>query len=182
MAIKSFMFIVFIYTTACSTLYDNSQFTPKPVSDSSATVYLYRASSVSNAVYSPELLVNDEYKLSIKNRQHSSMTLPPGKTVFEIEPNKNYSGITQLSLTLSAGRSYYIRVDTTLKLDTSVNYKPYQRSFNLIVVEESQAVTQIENCCLSVKKASAKQETLPETGKQSGETFSIDKTQNPFAH
>jgi len=182
MIFKVFLFIAFICASACGTLYENNQFTPKPVSDDSATVYLYRPSSMSNAAYSPELLVNDEYKLSIKNGQYSSMTLPPGKTIFEVEPDKNYSGITAISLLLSAEKSYYIRVDTSLKLETSATYEPYQRSFNLNVVDEALAISQIEKCCLTKKKASTQQEPIHEVEKSSDEGFSVDKTQNPFSH
>lgn len=182
MASKFFLFIAFICTAACSTLDENIQFTPKPASDDSATVYLYRPSSMSNAAYSPELLVNDEYKLSIKNGQYSSMTLPPGKTIFEIEPNKNYAGITEISLILSAGKSYYIRTDTSLKLDASATYEPYQRVFNLIVVDEALAVSQIEKCCLTNEKTSTQQGPIHEVEKSSDEGFSVDKTLNPFSH
>jgi len=182
MSFKFFLFIAFICTAACSTLDENNQFTQKPVSNDSATVYLYRPSSMSNAAYSPELLVNDEYKLSIKNGQYSSMTLPPGKTIFEIEPNKNYFGITEISLMLSAGKSYYIRTDTSLKLEASATYEPYQRHFNLSVIDEALAVSQIEKCCLTKKKTSTQQEPIHEVEKSSDEGFSVDKTQNPFSH
>ena len=182
MMLKFFLLIAFICTSACSTLYETSQFKPKPVSDNSVAVYLYRPSAMSNAAYSPELFVNDEYKLSIKNGHHSSMTLTPGITVFEIDPNKNYSGVTQLSLTLLAGKAYYIRVNTSLKLDASASYEPYQRSFNLIVIDETVAVSQIEKCCLTKKKTSTKQKPLPEIENPSDEGFSVDKTQNPFSH
>jgi hypothetical protein len=55
---------------------------------------------MSNAIYSPDLFVNKEYKLSIKNGHKTMMRLAPGQTLFEIDPDKNYSGQTELPLVL----------------------------------------------------------------------------------
>lgn len=181
MMLKFFLLISILCISACSTSYDTKPFTPETASDNTSIVYIYRPKAMSNAIYSPELFVNNEYRLSIKNGQHSSMTFAPGKTKFEIDPDKSYSGLTQLSLTLIAENSYYIRVDTSLKIKSSTSYEPYQRSFNLVVVDKELAITQIEECCLAKKSASSKHDPLTETEQQPDDGFSVDKTQNPFS-
>jgi hypothetical protein len=178
--LKLYLLFNLLYLSACSTSYDPKPFIPETVSDNTSIVYIYRPKAMSNAIYSPGLFVNNEYKLSIKNGQHSSMTFAPGKTKFEIQPDNNYSGSRQLSLTLIAGNSYYIRVDTSLKIKNSTSYEPYQRSFNLVVVDGKLAVDQIAECCLVKKTASEKQNSPAEIEHDDG--FSVDKTHNPFSH
>ncbi len=182
MMLRTFLSIYLLCLTACSTAFDTTPFIPKPTNGDMAGVYIYRPSAMSNAFYSPELLVNGEYKMPIKNGRSSLLTLAPGKYMFEIEPDKNYSGLTQLSLTMVAGHTYYIRVDTALKIKSTANYQPYRRNFNLVSVDESLAIDQIEQCCTSKNTNSTEQVALPEKEKPPIEGFFVDKTQNPFSH
>ena len=180
--LKTILFISLLFLTACTTTYDTGSFTPILTSDDTAVVYIYRPPTISNAIYSPELFINEEYKISIKNGQSSLIKLTPDNYIFAIEPDKSYSGITQLSLTLVAGHTYYIRVDTSLKIKSATTYEPYQRNFNLIHVDENLAISQIERCCLSKNKSSTERVVSPGSEKQTIDGFSVDKTQNPFSH
>jgi len=145
-------------------------------------VYIYRPFATSNAMYSPDLYLNDEFKLSIKNGKNVGFTLPPGDYKFELEPDKNYSGLTSLSVNLSAGSTVFIRVDTSLKIDSAPTYKPYQRSFNLTRVDEKQAKKEIAECCMTNNINSKTEQETKTVTKQNEEGFSVDKTQNPFSH
>ena len=145
-------------------------------------VYLYRPFATSNAIYSPDLYINDEFKLSIKNGNVTHFTLPPGHFKFELEPDKNYSGLTSISLNLTAGSTHFIRVDTSLKIKSALAYEPYKRSFNLTKVENQLAVKEITECCMD---NNIKPETDEETNtvkKQAEDGFTVDKTQKPFSH
>jgi hypothetical protein len=145
-------------------------------------VYIYRPFATSNAMYSPDLYLNDEFKLSIKNGKNVGFTLPPGDYKFELEPDKNYSGITRFSLNLSAGNTYFIRVNTSLKIKSALTYEPYKRSFDLTKVDEQLALKEIAECCMATNiKSNTDQETKT-VKKQTVEEFSVDKTQNPFSH
>ena len=110
------------------------------------------------------------------------MILAPGQTLFEIDPDKSYSGQTKLPLVLEAGNLYFIRVDTSLKIQKATSYKPYQRSFDLKSIDEKSAISQIEQCCLSNKTKPNKDVSIPEKERASDDGFSVDKTQNPFSH
>lgn len=136
---------------------------------------------MANAMYSPDLYINDEYKLAIKNGKNTRLTLRPGDYKFELEPGGSYSGLRLVSKTLDAGNTYYIRVDTSLKIESVTQYEPYQRSFNLINVDEKLAINEITKCCTtkSTTAIAAEPETLD---KKSHDGFSTDKTQNPFSH
>ena len=139
---------------------------------------------MSNAILSPDLLVNDKVNFSLKIGKKYLLSLSPGNTTFEIEPEKNYSGITQLKLQLKPNKRYYLRIDTTLKLNNSTTYEAYQRGFSLVEVDEKIAVVEIAQCCSQSAKKSSKRTELESTpnNKHSGDSFSVDKTQNPFSH
>jgi len=171
-----------LFLVACGASRETKTFTPHNATNDNAIVYLYRPAVMSNAIYSPDVFVNKEYKLSIKNGHKTMMILAPGQTLFEIDPDKNYSGQTQLPLTLEAGNLYFIRLDTSLKIRSATSYEPYQRSFNLKSVDETSAISQIEQCCLSHKVNANKDVSLPEKESSSDDGFSVDKTQNPFSH
>ena len=145
-------------------------------------VYIYRPSAISNAIYSPDLYINDELKLAIKNGKNARFTLLPGDYIFQLEPDKNYSGITSLSLNLSAGSTTFIRVDTSLKIKSAAAYEPYQRSFNLTKVNQQLAVEEIAECCITKNTKSKTDQETKTLKKQTDEGFSVDKTQNPFSH
>ena len=139
---------------------------------------------MTNAVYSPDLLINGEVRFSLKNGNKYLLNLPAGDTNFEIEPEKNYSGITQLKLTLEPGRRYYLRIDTTLKINNSPTYEAYQRGFSLVEIDEKSAVVEITECCYQATRgitSPAEAGSKPDK-KDSGNSFSVDKTQNPFSH
>lgn len=166
--------------SACGTT-GQGKFTPIEVNDDQSVLYIYRPSSVSNAIYSPDIFINGEVWLSIKNAKSRHLTLNPGQYRIEIEPDKKYAGTTSISHNLDAGKIVYLHVDTKLEIKNSVKYEPYQRSFSLIEIEAPLAITQIAECCAdgSTKKTSGEQETGPEDKK---DKFSVDKTQNPFSH
>ena len=173
---------------ACSTQQTTHSFTPASVPADQAAVYLYRPLSTTNAFYSPDLYINDEFVYSIKSGKKTRLLLDAGTSIFEIEPDKKYSGVTRLSKNLQAGDTYYLRIDTSLKINNALGYQPYERSFNLVEVADKQAVAEISECCHSASSSKTDGESSadskPSVG-QSGNSdtgFSVDKTQNPFSH
>ena len=166
---------------ACTTLNNTATFLPKGASDNRVIVYIYRPLNTANAMYSPELFIDKEYKLSIKNGQYLPVTLNARETIFEVAPDKKYSGQTRLPLTLIAGQSYFIRVDSSLKIKNTVAYEPYQRTFNLTNIDEQSAITEIEKCCLAKETIINDDGPLLDKAEQTEPGFSVDKTQNPFS-
>lgn len=158
-------------------------FTPLAAEPDTASVYIYRTLSMSNAFYSPDLYVNNEFKLSIKNANKTRMLLKPGKTVFNLAPDEYYTDSSQIELELAAGKTYYLRVSTQLKIANSSDYQPYQRNFNIQPVAETIARNEISDCCTSKNDTLSLPEMEITTTEPDGkESFSVDKTQNPFSH
>ena len=176
------LLIYLFFLAACSTTNNATLFTPQIAADNQAVVYIYRPSAISNAIYSPDLYINKELKLSIKNGINARLILLPGDYKFQLEPDKNYSGITSFSLNLRAGSTTFIRVDTSLKIKSALTYEPYQRSFNLTRVDEQRAKKEIAECCMVENRKSKTSQETTTVKKQTEDGFSVDKTQNPFSH
>ena len=180
--------IIVTVLTACSTQQTTDNFTPALAPADQAAVYLYRPLSTTNAFYSPDLYINDEFRYSIKSGKKTRLLLDAGETVFEIEPDKKYAGVTRLSTTLDPGDTYYLRIDTSLKIKNTVGYEPYERSFNLVEVADQQAIEEISQCCHSASSSKAGDDSQTESNPsvdepgKSGTGFSVDKTQNPFSY
>lgn len=137
---------------------------------------------MANAIYSPELYVDDAFALFIKNGKSTRLTLSPGEHVFEIAPDENYAGLTKLRLNFSAGNTYYLRVDTSLQIKNTAIYQPYQRSFDLVNVDTALATEQITKCCSNKEKTPDHAAEIESVKKEPAEGFSVEKTQNPFSH
>jgi len=174
--------LCWFYLSACSTTSNVATFTPLAANADQAVVYIYRPTGMSNALYSPGLNIDGEFKLYAKNGVSSRLSLTPGEHLFEFQADKKYSELTPLSLTLDAGAIYFIRVTTSLKVKIAAAYEPYMRSFKLTQVDEQQAVKEIASCCIDNSKISTDKTEIKSPEKKSGDGFSVDKTQNPFSH
>jgi len=187
LVLNNLLLIVFltfctIFISGCSATESTKTFIPETAKPDLAIVYFYRPAVMSNAIYSPGLYVNGELKLSIKNGQTARLTLPPGEATFEIEPDKNYSGLTRLTVNIIAGTTNYIRVDSTLKIEHAASYEPYQRSFNLTRIDDELAIRQIAVCCTDEEGKTKANPESPSTTINTDDGFSVNKTQNPFSH
>lgn len=148
-----------------------------------AAVYIYRPSEMSNALYSPGLNIDGEFKLYTRNGVNSRISLPPGEHVFEFQADDTYAGLKPITLMLDAGKVYFIRVTTSLKIRSiTADYEPYTRSFKLTPVAEQLAVKEIAECCLDNSTITKDKTETESTEKGADDSFSVDKTQNPFSH
>ena len=177
---KIFIIISCLQFAACSTN-TVTPFTPTAARPEQAVVYIYRPTEMANALYSPGLLVDGEFKLYLKNSVNNLLTLTPGEHLFSFQADKKYSSLTPLALTLNAGTISYIRVTTSLKVKNTGSYEPYTRSFELVPVEEPIALVEISQCCVD-DSIPAEDKKASDPAATSNEEFSVDKTQNPFSH
>ena len=135
-----------------------------------------------NALYSPCINVDGEFKLYAKNGINSQLSLTPGEHIFEFQADKNYTGLLPVTLSLDAGSTAYLRVSTSLKIENSVGYEPYSRSFALTHVDEVTAVKEIAECCTAKPEQSEEKNETNHAEESARDWFSVDKTQNPFSH
>lgn len=186
MSYLKFLTIIFISVLFISCAKKESNFIlVKPVIEAESVVYLYRPDSMSNIMISPDVLINGDKKLEIKNKSYSYIPMSPGKHLIELKLAERYSGIQKLSLNLEQGEIVYLRVGTSLKFEMN---KPYSRSFSLEMVESESALTEIEKTkFIEINKSDESENSnlLNDVSNSSGsdvskDEFSIDKTRNPF--
>ena len=180
---KAISYLIFlmllIHLGACSTTGDK-RFIPIKPHDGQSTVYIYRPASISNAMYSPDIHIDGEFKLTLKPGMNISFTLPSGEHTFELISQKKFPGTKKVTLDLTDGNIYYLRIDTSLKIKSALDYEPYQRSFSLITVGRNRASEEITECCT---KTEVTDKIKPETSLQKpSDGFSVEKTNNPFSH
>ncbi len=177
-----FFLLCGFFLAACSTTKDVTTFSPQAARAGQTVVYIYRPSVMSNAIYSPGLTIDGEFKLYAKNGVNSRLTLTPGEHIFEFQNDKNYSELKPLSLIFNTNKVYFIRVSTTLKINAPTSYEPYARSFSLTPVDKKQAIKEIAACCINHNKRLNKGKKAISAEKETSDGFSVDKTQNPFSH
>jgi len=170
------------FLSACNSTKNTVPFTPQAARESQAVVYIYRPNVMANAIYSPGLTIDGEFKLYVKNGINSRITLTPGEHLFEFQNDNNYSELKPLALIFKGGEVYFLRVDSSLEIKQTASYEPYARNFKIIAVDKTLAIKEITACCMDSSKESKNKEKLPPDGKQNTDRFSVDKTQNPFSH
>lgn len=180
--LKATLPITFLLIAACSTSNNTTTFTPKTLNGGQTAIYIYRPSVMANALYSPDLLVNDEFKLSVKNGKKYRVILPAGETLFELDEDSSQSRLTRLLLNLKPEMTYYLRVTTTLKINSAASYEPYQRSYTLENITANKAKIEIAECCITNNKKTPIESEEESKTLQTDDGFSINKTQNPFSH
>jgi len=161
-----FVFLCSAALTACSNTKTSAVFTPEHSSDTETVVYIYRPGKMANAMYSPDLYINNEYRAPIKNSSYYHFTLTPGQYSFRLEGKDKISGNRLEKKILLADTVY-----------ASSSYQPYQRGFTLLPVETISAEHQIAECCLNKELSTM----VKENSSGSNSAFSVDKTQNPFS-
>lgn len=168
--------------TACSTKSVISSFTPAIAKPDQAIVYIYRPSTMSNALYSPGINIDSEFKLYTRNGSNTQLSLAPGEHTFEFQAEKRYTGLSPVTLMLDAGSRTFLRVNTSLKIENSVEYKPYVRTFTFTRIEEQAAVKEITQCCLAKPEQLQNGKGTRQLDENTNDGFSVDKTQNPFSN
>ena len=181
MLINIFSITSILLCAACSTTSGTATFKPVTAKADQAVIYIYRPSVMSNVLYSPGINVDGEFKLYAKNGINSQIILSPGEHTFEFQDDKSYAELLPITLTLEAGSTTYLRVVTSLKIENSVGYEPYARSFALTHADEETAIKEITECC-TAKPEQPEEKSKTTTVDESGDGFSVDKTQNPFSH
>lgn len=171
------LLLLSLLLSGCAT--NVAKFTEVKVSnDQQAIIYVYRPKSFSNAMVSPEFIIDGEEKLRIKNNSHSYMFVSQGKHQLEIELAEKYSGNRKVKIDAIAGSSYFIRATTSTKFEMN---KPYTRIFNLELIEKSQALNEINKTKYSAAESFVKEKLELDSGDKKTDHFSINKTSNPFS-
>jgi hypothetical protein len=130
--------------------------------------------------------------------EYKLIYLKPGSYDIQVDGIKYYAPDEDLLTEVKPQTVNYLRLNATLKFETGLSYKPYERKYDLQKVEEATALKQLASCVdvdKKPKKKSRSAKVAPSVATKegmedvSGETsekeeeavFSIDKTSDPFS-
>ena len=170
------LFLIFVLLSASACSNKASTFVAAPQDpDKGSVVYIYRPSSTTNFMMSPKVVIDGNEKFQIGSGDYRYVYLQPGDHRIGLNPTDQYFTDPAKTLSVENGKSYYLRVKTSLKFEPD---KMNTRRFWMDLVEETEAEKEIaETEYAGPKQQSADQQT--ETGQ--GGQFTVDKTQDPFA-
>lgn len=145
-------------------------------SDSTAAVYIYRPDTMANLMVSPDIIVDGVRQFSINNKQYQTLQLTAGTHQIQLALTERYQGEHNIILDMAAGQAYFLRVDTAMKFQQN---RPYDRSFDIRLVTEADALSQIALC-----KPATADHTKPVTEAPVEKTpgYSNQTFRNPFSH
>ena len=142
-----------------------------------AVVYVYRPAASANFMMSPRVVIDDREQFAIANGDYRYIYLDRGDYVVGLSATDRYQAGAPLALNVEAGKSYYVRISTSLKFEPG---KMNTRRFWLDVVDGKQALIEIAHTDYAGpphQPASSGQPGEPEHTPE----FSVDKTRDPFA-
>ncbi len=152
--------------------------------NTSAGLYIYRPPTMANRFYSVQIVIDHSAPFQLDAGQQHYLQLPAGTHQIRLTNADNFTGKHQLKLSLTPGKTFFIRIGTSLNLAPGNAYQPYKRSFSLQQVSKKIAVEQINQCCFSKKsqkKLTQKKEQQEQPSSETGVGFSIEKTSDPFS-
>ena len=155
-----------------------STFVTAPLdADKGSIVYIYRPSSSTNFMMSPKVVIDDSEKFNIGSGDYRYVYLQAGQHTVGLNPTDQYITEAALTINVEAGQSYYLRVQTSLKFEAD---KMNTRKFWIDTVAEEEALAEIGSTDYTGPELQPSS-GLESDGHEDKETFSVDKTQDPFA-
>ena len=174
--IKALFLSSALLLVACSS--KESVFIPAPQDDEQGSVvYVYRPGSSTNFMMSPRVVIDGNEKFKIGSGDYRYVYLQPGEHSVVLNPTDQYQTHEAVKLNVEAGKSYYLRVKTSLKFEQD---KMNTRTFWIESVDAKTAQAEISETDYSGPPVYQQaNETSGDTVNKEG--FSVDKTQDPFA-
>lgn len=171
------LFFVFVLLSASACSNKASTFVAAPEdADRGSVVYIYRPASTTNFMMSPKVIIDGNEKFQIGSGDYRYVYLKAGDHMIGLNPTDQYFTDPAIRLSVPSGKSYYLRVSTSLKFEPD---KMNTRRFWLELVDETDALSEIADTEYAGPKT---QTEVREAGRdQGGDQFSVDKTQDPFA-
>ena len=186
MAVLNKLVYVFICfsISACSTA--NKTFViPESTLDKGSVVYLYRPYNVSNILLKPEISIDDSIAVQLNNGEYHQLYLQPGEHIVSMLPIEGYTQASQLRLDVKPASVHYLRLASSLSMETGVRYSAFKREFDITEISSELALVQLGSCrdanARSVDNAGVKKIVESTDNEVTGSRFSLEKTRNPFS-
>jgi len=105
--------------------------------DKGSIIYVYRPSSSTNFMMSPQVVIDDSEKFKIGSGNYRYVYLQTGQHTVGLNPTDQYITEAAVTINVEAGQSYFLRVKTSLKFETD---KMNTRKFWIDVVAEKDVI------------------------------------------
>ena len=187
---KSVVVLIMLLLVGCTT--NIATFFPaQPSNEKGSVVYVYRSSEPSSLMLAPEIEIRGaEGKQTnigtLGNGEYKLVYLMPGQYQILLDAIEYYAPGNKLMVEIKPDTVNYLRLDSSLKFETSLRYKAYVRRYNLQEVEELIALDEIASCIDVDSKPKKKNREAGVTvedalNKDDDAHFSTDKTADPFS-
>lgn len=192
--IKTVAPLFFLLLTACAT--QQATFVPvQPSSEEGSAVYVYRASAISSLMLPPDINIKDAGGAQthigrLNYGEYKLVYLKPGFYNIQLDAIDYYAPGKDLMIEVKPQTVNYLRLDASLKFETGVRYRAYERKFDLQKVEAVIALDEMAGCVDVDSKPRKKKwsanvgsdtATNETSAKDKEAVFSIDKTSDPFS-
>ncbi|HEY9200844.1 MAG TPA: DUF2846 domain-containing protein [Gammaproteobacteria bacterium] len=163
--------------TACATTQQPLSLPEQPGSGH-GLLYLYRPLALSNALQTPQLMLNGQAAAAVPNGEFITLPLSAGQQRLSLQLAQ-HNLPTVLDLQIAPQRLYFVRLQS--ELDFSAE-QGWQRDFQLQQVTRATALEEMQPMLRKQHKpVDSETETEVDRADDNDSRFSIQKTQNPFA-
>jgi hypothetical protein len=163
--------------TACATT-QQPLLLPEQAGSGHGLLYLYRPLALSNALQTPQIMLNGRVVVAIPNGEFMTMSLPPGQQQLSLQLAQKALP-TALSLQVRPQQLYFVRLASTLDFSAE---QGWQRDFQLQQVRRPTALSEMQSMLRKQHKpVDSETETEADSADDNHSRFSIQKTQNPFS-
>jgi hypothetical protein len=163
--------------TACATTQQPLSL-PEQAGSGHGLLYLYRPLALSNALQTPQLMLNGRIVVSIPNGEFMTLPMPPGQQQLSLQLTQKTLS-TALGLQVNPQQLYFVRLQSTLGFSAE---QGWQRDFQLQQVSRATALSEMQSMLRKqYKQLASETETEADRADDNDSRFSIQKTQNPFA-
>ena len=163
--------------TACATI-QQPLLLPEQAGTGHGLLYLYRPLVLSNALQTPELMLNGRVEAAVSNGEFITLPLPPGQQQLSLQLAQK-TLFTATGLQVKPQQLYFVRLESTLGFSAE---QGWQRDFQLRQVSRATALSEMQAMLQKQHKpVDSETETEADRADDNDSRFSIQKTQNPFA-
>lgn len=183
--LKKVALIVLLLSISACTASKKSFEVSEPSLEKGSVVYLYRPHDVSNIILKSEIDIDGENAQALSSGEYRQIYLQPGEHLVNLLAVEGYTSAEQLVLNVEPGSVHYLRLSSSLSMETGVRYSAYKRKFELEEVTPSQALKKLASCrdveALASNENSTTDAVETKVQDSADSRFSLDKTRNPFS-
>lgn len=151
---------------------------PEQAGPDHGLLYLYRPLALSNALQTPQLMLNGQAAATVPNGEFITLPMSAGQQRLTLQLAQ-YNLSTVLDMHIAPQKLYFVRLHSSLDFSSE---QRWQRDFQLQQVDRQTALEEMQPMLRKQHKpVDSETEAEADRADDNDSRFSIQKTQNPFA-